>query len=894
MVPQNFGKYQIREVLGQGAMGAVYKAWDTTLNRLVALKTMAPSLSADRELKIRFYREAQATARLQHPNITTVYDFGEVEGKLFIAMELINGGSLKELMTQANSFDRKLDWMIQVCRALAFAHRNGIVHRDVKPGNILVNPEGVAKILDFGIAHLESSDLTQAGACLGTPEYMSPEIVRGQKVEATSDVFSAGIVFYELVTGRKPFQAESLTDLMYKIQKLDPPPVSTIADGIPAAVDGIVGRMLEKDPARRYQDLDQAADDLKELQTEMILERAERVRELKKIHTELASLLREPGDDPLDSSILSARFSAAVAERRDRQRDFANPSDSRVTLRSLDDELAKSRRLAEAVRAFRRQELGSCRNACQSVGAELERALAANDGERSRALLGQLSEIVGSASPEFRSFEGRVAVLQLAPAVKPPAGRALSEEAVAQKRKPTGRTQPPPFQPPPVQPPPPPPAQPFEQAPPADLPPEPGAMLDIESEPGRLGQFLKRTDVWMAAAGFLLLFAVLGALFFLRETETDRVTAAESRIRSVLSERKYIDSSALQPLMTDIDFITAHGGNKALATSSLLQVKSYYREQAQKAEAEGDYGNAARMFRVLAGPLRDPIYEQQIRRLEGLSERRLEQAPPASDTGDQAEPAVSPPTADQSVVQKRAAPTGRSARTATPAVAPPITPNVTESQPSVVEPVVDPRIAELKRRIEDRIGRRSLIPPASPNARDLIAELNKIAPADPDVAVLRVSLRQAMDSWVGELISRKDYSSARQLLARASDSLPEDRSRWENRRVEVEKTMLQLELRTPVRHMHSKDNSCEGELFFSGSLIRYETKGSHRRTFSFGAIRRLRTSANEVTVDLNIGNWYTFQYVNPGDAKAVEEWLLLRYPKQSESTATGYEIRPGS
>ncbi len=889
MVPQNFGKYQIREVLGQGAMGAVYKAWDTTLNRVVALKMMAPSLSADRELKIRFYREAQATAQLQHPNITTVYDFGEVEEKLFIAMELVNGGSLKELMAQELSFDRKLDWMIQVCRALAFAHRNGIVHRDVKPGNILVNADGVVKILDFGIAHLDSSDLTQTGTCLGTPEYMSPEIVRGQKVDATSDVFSTGIVFYELVTGRKPFYDQSLTDLMYKIQTLDPPPVSTIAQSIPAAIDGIVGRMLEKDPARRYQDLDQAADDLKVLQTDMILERAERVRELKKIHAELASLLRGSADQPQDTAILSARFSAEAAERREKLRDFANPSDTRVTLLSLDNELAESRRLAESVRAFRSGELEASRKAydmAEDLLREARERIGARDYQAAQTSVRRALELApyhGEASALFRQLDAygrRSASVE--------AGRPPSEGASARKQKPTGRTQPPPF---PSSSPPERPAQTPQQAPPAGVLPEPAGVLDIESEPGHIGQFLKRTDVWVAAAGFLLLFGVLAALFLLRETEADQVTAAEARIRTMLSARSYVNPSALQPLMADVDFIAAHGGNKALAISSLSEVKSYYLEQAHELESAGDYQGAERMFRVLVGPLREPSYEQQVRRLEGLSARGQKEPPPA---GDEPEPPISPPIAEPPVVQKKTVPASRAARTTAPVVVPPVSSNVAESRPSLAEPAVDPRVPELKKRIEDRLSRRSLIPPASPNARDLIADLQRIAPGDPDVATFRVSLRQAMDAWVGELISRKDYSAARQVLERASDSLPDDRNRWANRLAEVEKAMLQLELRVPVRHMHSKDNSCEGQLFFSRAFIRYETKGSHARTLSFGIIRRLTTSANQVAVDLSIGSWYTFQYVNAEDAKAVEEWLLLRYAKQSQPTATGHEIRPSS
>src|SRR5262245_47698222 len=210
------GKYELLEKIGQGAMGEVHRARDTVLGRFVAIKTMTASIGQNDDLRKRFHREAQSAARLNHPNIVTLYDFGEDQGKIFMAMELLEGSDLKEVIRQGTlTLDQKLDLMEQICDGLAAAHAASVVHRDLKPPNIHVLPGGKVKIVDFGLARMGTSDMTKTGMVMGTPNYMSPEQVRGERVDARSDVFSLGAVFYELLSNRKAFDAASLHTVLF-------------------------------------------------------------------------------------------------------------------------------------------------------------------------------------------------------------------------------------------------------------------------------------------------------------------------------------------------------------------------------------------------------------------------------------------------------------------------------------------------------------------------------------------------------------------------------------------------------------------------------------------------------------------------------------------------------
>ena len=216
---RTIGKYLVERVLGQGAMGTVYLARDPGLDRPVALKTLTLGPGDSRDLRLRFQREAEAAGGLRHPNIVTVYDVGEDAGRPYIAMEYVCGTDLEHVIHGGEPYpiEWALDVLRQVCEGLSHAHRNGVVHRDVKPANIRIGEDGLVKIMDFGLARLASSTVTKSGRLLGTVQYMSPEQIEGARVDHRADVFSVGAIAYELFSYRKPFDGDSITGVMYKI-----------------------------------------------------------------------------------------------------------------------------------------------------------------------------------------------------------------------------------------------------------------------------------------------------------------------------------------------------------------------------------------------------------------------------------------------------------------------------------------------------------------------------------------------------------------------------------------------------------------------------------------------------------------------------------------------------
>jgi serine/threonine-protein kinase len=252
---EKIGKYKIQGEIGSGAMGVVYKAVDPVLARTVAIKMISAALGADDDLRKRFHREAQAAARLNHPNIITVYDFGEEQGKIYMAMELLEGTDLKDVMAAGTlaTLDDKLAVMEQILDGLAFAHAKEVVHRDLKPGNIHIQPNGQIKIMDFGLARLGSSEMTQAGVVMGTPNYMSPEQVLGEKVDSRSDIFAMGAVFYELLTSHKPFEAESMHGVLFQVVHKEPTEIRRWAPDLPPVLVQIVEKCLVKDKTKRFQ-----------------------------------------------------------------------------------------------------------------------------------------------------------------------------------------------------------------------------------------------------------------------------------------------------------------------------------------------------------------------------------------------------------------------------------------------------------------------------------------------------------------------------------------------------------------------------------------------------------------------------------------------------------------
>lgn len=248
-------------------MGVVYKARDPLIGRLVALKTVMPGLLSDTDLLKRFYREAQSAGRLQHPNIVIIHDLGESDGLPYIAMEFVEGESLQKVIARQVPLPlaTKLTIMVQICRGLGYAHQHGIVHRDVKPANILVKPDGAVKVVDFGIVHLADTGMTSNGMILGTVSYMAPEQLRGETVDARADVFAVGAVMYELLSYRKAFEGANVTSIMFKIASGEPTPLTQIIPGIPAALDDAVRRCLRKDREDRFQTLEDLALDLEPL-----------------------------------------------------------------------------------------------------------------------------------------------------------------------------------------------------------------------------------------------------------------------------------------------------------------------------------------------------------------------------------------------------------------------------------------------------------------------------------------------------------------------------------------------------------------------------------------------------------------------------------------------------
>ena len=256
--PERIGKYVIHSVLGKGAMGVVYKAFDQGIERVVAVKTVRkdlvdPDLAA--QVMARFQNEARAAGRLLHPNIVSVYEYGEDELNAFIAMEYVEGTGLREYLNRKASFDlgQIVGIISQLLLALDFAHERGVVHRDVKPANLILTSGGALKVADFGIARIDTSNLTNAGMVMGTPSYMSPEQCQGKEIDRRSDLFSAGVVLYELLTGEKPFSG-SIEAIAFKICYEDPRPPSEISKlPISPSLDAVVATALAKDCATRFQ-----------------------------------------------------------------------------------------------------------------------------------------------------------------------------------------------------------------------------------------------------------------------------------------------------------------------------------------------------------------------------------------------------------------------------------------------------------------------------------------------------------------------------------------------------------------------------------------------------------------------------------------------------------------
>jgi eukaryotic-like serine/threonine-protein kinase len=253
------GRYRVIRRLGSGGMADVYCAEDSQLGRRVALKVLHRRFAEDQQFVERFRREASSAAGLQHPNIVGIFDRGEWDGTYYIAMEFVEGRTLKDIIRQKGPAppEAAVDITLQVLRAARFAHKRGIVHRDIKPHNVLIDQDGRVRVTDFGIARAGTSDMTETGSIMGTAQYLSPEQAQGRPVDARSDLYSIGIVLYELLTGQVPFDAESPVTVALKQVNETPVPPRQLVPEIPPALEAIVLRALEKDPARRFADADE-------------------------------------------------------------------------------------------------------------------------------------------------------------------------------------------------------------------------------------------------------------------------------------------------------------------------------------------------------------------------------------------------------------------------------------------------------------------------------------------------------------------------------------------------------------------------------------------------------------------------------------------------------------
>ncbi|MDX1618828.1 MAG: serine/threonine-protein kinase, partial [Balneolaceae bacterium] len=263
-MPNSILHYEIIEKLGEGGMGVVHLARDTKLKRYVALKFLPGYISTNSKERDRFRQEAQAAAGLNHPNIAQVYAIEETEEELFIVMEYVEGRELKDAIKEGSlEAEQKRETALQIAQGIRAAHRRGIVHRDIKSGNIMIDPEGRVKIMDFGLARVQgSAQITKTGTTIGTTAYMSPEQLASNDVDARSDIWSYGVVLYELFSGELPFQGVYEPAIMYAISEEDPAPLSEIDPQIPGRLQTVIDRCLVKDRDRRYQSMDEVVEDL--------------------------------------------------------------------------------------------------------------------------------------------------------------------------------------------------------------------------------------------------------------------------------------------------------------------------------------------------------------------------------------------------------------------------------------------------------------------------------------------------------------------------------------------------------------------------------------------------------------------------------------------------------
>ncbi|MCL5288293.1 MAG: protein kinase [Acidobacteria bacterium] len=333
---KQIGRYEIVEELGQGAMGAVFKARDPMMDRVVAVKTILASaltgpLAGD--YRERFFREARAAGRLAHPGIVTVYDVSEQEGTPFLVMEFIEGRTLEKILESGERFDaeRVMDIGQQLAEALDYAHKGGVIHRDIKPANIMMTADGRPKITDFGVAKLTAAQVTTTGQLLGTPAFMAPEQFTGAPIDGRADLFALGVMLYWLATGDRPFTGETLMAMSYKIVHTEPVPPRKINPAIPRDLENVILKCMEKDPAERYQSGETLANDLRKLREGRALNTLSRERAARAAAVEKTELSAAAPATPSDAAGDSFDTAETVSVLPPKSRPAAGPATIRAT-----------------------------------------------------------------------------------------------------------------------------------------------------------------------------------------------------------------------------------------------------------------------------------------------------------------------------------------------------------------------------------------------------------------------------------------------------------------------------------------------------------------------------------------------------------------------------------
>ncbi|MBV9377772.1 MAG: serine/threonine protein kinase [Alphaproteobacteria bacterium] len=291
---RSIGRYRVEELLGTGAMGEVYRAHDPAIDRMVAIKVVRPELvagSGGAQLLERFRREARAAGRRFHPNIVAIWDFGDDAGMPFLVMELVEGRSLDQVIKLSGSLEprRSVGIITQVLGALGFAHENGIVHRDIKPSNVMVLQDDRVKVADFGIARIEASEFTIVGDLLGTPAYMAPEQLSGSPIDHRTDLFAAGVILFETLTGVKPFRGKSITEIMSLMEKRGPEDIRALNPSVPEALKHVIIKSVSFDPAQRYADAAAFSKALAEALPQMAAEPPDRASATSEVELRTAS-----------------------------------------------------------------------------------------------------------------------------------------------------------------------------------------------------------------------------------------------------------------------------------------------------------------------------------------------------------------------------------------------------------------------------------------------------------------------------------------------------------------------------------------------------------------------------------------------------------------------------